>query len=194
MQVHVIGQHDAPVRLGSHVLGGAAGRRHAERAEGEAQVLASATAEPTGAAWQRRVDGDPVTDAHLAGLDSGGDDSAGHLVTRHHGEHAMIAGEDVQVGAAEPDGGDLDDDVVGPGRGVVDRRDLDRAWCCHHDSPHADLQSSKELGVPDLRGAGEAGLLVRAACRGVAGVATGGDNGEIEAARPHLFEGQLGQR
>ena len=66
LQVHVIGQHDAPARVSAHVLSRAAGGRHTERAEREAQVLASAAAEPTGATRQRWIDGDPITDAHSA--------------------------------------------------------------------------------------------------------------------------------
>ena len=53
----------------------------------------------------------------------------------------MLAGEDVQIGAAEPDRGDLDDHVVRLRRGIVDRRDLDLARPCHHHGSHADSVS-----------------------------------------------------
>ncbi len=66
LQIHLVGQHDATARVRTHVLSRAASRRHAERAEGEAQVLAAAATEPTSAARQRRVDRDSVTDAHIA--------------------------------------------------------------------------------------------------------------------------------
>ena len=107
----------------THELSCAAGRRHAERAEGEAQVLAASAAEPAGTARKRGVDSDSIADAHIVRLNPGGDDGTGHLVARHHGQHAVLARQDVQVGAAQPDGGDLDDHVAGPGRRVVDRRD-----------------------------------------------------------------------
>ena len=151
VQVDVIGQHDAPSRGGAHVVGCASGRRHAQRAEREAQVLPSAPAEPARAARQGWVDGDTVTDAYLAGFGTRSDDGARHLVTWHHRKHAMLAGEDVQVSAAEPDCRDLDDHVVRPGRRIVDRRDLDRARRCHHHGSHAMSVSHAGRGPPRSR-------------------------------------------
>ncbi len=133
----MIGQHDAPARVSAHVLSRAAGGRHTERAEREAQVLTSAAAEPAGATRQRWIDGDAITDAQPGDVAPGLDHGAGHLVTWHHRQHAVLAGEDVEVGAAEPDGGDLDDYLARPRHRIVDRRDLDRARPGHHHGSHA---------------------------------------------------------
>ncbi len=87
-------------------------------------------------------DGDPITDADVASVGPRCDHGARHLVTRHDGQHAMLPGQDVQIRAAEPDGGDLDDHIVRARRRVVDRREIDRAGRRHHDRSHRSTSSS----------------------------------------------------
>src|SRR5918994_36521 len=58
----------------------------------------------------------------------------------------------------------------------------------------ASARSAELPGVPDLRAAGEACLLVGGSGSGVTGVAARRDDREVEAAGAHLVEGAFGEQ
>src|SRR6185437_13999067 len=79
-----------------------------------AEVLEAAAAGRAGAVGA-------VEPGHADALAAAGD-PAGHLVAEHHGPEAQrqVAREDLEVGAADAAGADLDEHLARPGHGVGD--------------------------------------------------------------------------
>ena len=102
------------------VFGGAAVDGVADGAPAVAEVAAADAAPFAVAAEQGWVDGDPVALVDEVDVGSDGDDFAGELVAGddREGGGREQAGGDVEVGAADSDGADPDDDFTGAGGGV----------------------------------------------------------------------------
>src|SRR5439155_12412703 len=103
------------------VLGEASVARHADRVPVQAVVSLAPLAEEARAAEERRVDGDaiPFAQRRLDGLRPDCRDLARELMAADERiRREEVPFEDVLVGAADPTGGDADDDLVRAGLGV----------------------------------------------------------------------------
>jgi hypothetical protein len=90
--------------------------------QNRAEVAVAVPARAAASARRVLVDGDAITWREVLDLGTYLDDLAGELVTEDHAGQTGMGRRDVQrvqVGSADPDGADLDDDLTGVG----DRRD-----------------------------------------------------------------------
>jgi len=127
------------VREDRDALGEATRERGAEAARSFAQVPATGATPVARAAEHGRLHGDAVTDDDRFDSFAYLDDRARELVAGAAGErrHRELAGEDVQIRAADPGRGNLDDDPAGPGFGFRDILDLHLARLREDDCAHA---------------------------------------------------------
>jgi hypothetical protein len=137
LQPDVVRQPEAVRHRHGDVLRGAAGPGHPDRGPVVAEVAAPVPAEVALPAVQRRVDRHRVTDLQLGDVRSDLGHPAGELVPRDHRQaRRELPLQDVQVGAADPAGGDLDHHVAAARARVVDALHRDLTWCADHRCSH----------------------------------------------------------
>jgi hypothetical protein len=134
---HVLGQRHAVRDRRDRVLRRAAGCGHPDRLPPLAQVVAAVPTVVALVAVQGRVHRHPVADAALGDVVSDRHHLTGELVAGDDRQRRReLAGQDVQVGTAEPAPGDGHHDVSRAGRRVVERGDLDLAGSADHGGSH----------------------------------------------------------